>query len=141
MIGFVEYLWFTKDDIDWLERPLFERATIDSLPRQKALGTGMALTSLMRLEYQLLDDLRADSVPSMERLTRYAASFSARQLPGSKTALFTELMAARYYDHLRRKFSNYESLFGKALEEMEAVREEYSRVRAALAEPPPDYRV
>jgi hypothetical protein len=133
LIGFTEYLWFMKDDIDWREAPPFSFATISDNTVRKAKGTLKALHTLMRLEYELLDGLRATVSIGMVKQRLYVDLFSAKRIPGSRNVLFTGYMQERFSDRLRRKFPDYLALFSEPLRDIHELHETFSRTREAFS--------
>jgi hypothetical protein len=133
LIGFIEYLWFMKDDIDWRDSPTLTLASTTANTVKKARGTLRALVSLMKLECEMLESIRASVTPGMPLLRRYTDLFSARRIPGSHSVLFTDFMCERFSEFLGAKFPDYSTVLAKQLGALDDVREAYARTRAAFS--------
>jgi hypothetical protein len=133
LIGRVEYLWFMKDDIDWAEPQRFPCASTGASAVVKIRGTLAALCELTRLEYEMLDSVRARMTAGANVARRYLDLYSAARLPKARSPLFTDFICDRFLEHLAHKVSGYATAFARELECLDEVHERFSRTRASFS--------
>jgi hypothetical protein len=137
LIHRIDYLFFVKDDVNWIGEPDFEHADKSTDRIRKWRYTLRALRLLMGYEYQMLQQIVRNEIENIQKAGKplikpiYTTEFSPYRINSkTETVCFTRCIFRAFKDYIfsREGEENAENIFKKELESIRKLIKEHEDI-------------